>query len=226
LVGRAGGAGRQQRQRGPQRLPAGLGGAAVGVGPAEVVGDDAAGERVEPVGGVAHRPVDQGAPVGDRGGDGGHRPLTPPAVVPVPVCRGCRRTGRAAVSPLRTAPSIVSGQPVSVHAPARNSHGSRVADAGRSAPLPGLWRKVACRSRVTKKSRTRARRAAGNSRASSARYSRRSSAVGVSIRSSAADTGTARYWPPVRPPTAVRSNTHWTGEPTAAVNGSSMTGRS
>ena len=38
-----------------------------------------------------------------------------------------RRSSTAADRPLRTAPSIVSGQPVSVHAPASTRPGSRVA---------------------------------------------------------------------------------------------------
>ena len=44
------------------------------------------------------------------------------------------RSSTAAARPLRTAPSIVSGHPVSVHAPASTRPGSRVAAFGRSAP--------------------------------------------------------------------------------------------
>ena len=65
-----------------------------------------------------------------------------------------RRSSAAAARPLRTAPSIVSGQPVSVHAPASTRPGRAVAAFGRSAPLPGVWRNVARRSRVTKNSVT------------------------------------------------------------------------
>ena len=49
----------------------------------------------------------------------------------------------AAGCPLRTAPSMVSGQPVSVHAPASASPGTAVAAPGRSAPEPGACRNVA-----------------------------------------------------------------------------------
>jgi hypothetical protein len=44
--------------------------------------------------------------------------------------------------------------------------------------------------------------------------------------SAAALTESARYWPSGRPEDRVRSNTHCTGEPTAARSGSPVTGRS
>jgi len=50
---------------------------------------------------------------------------------------------------------MVAGQPVAVHAPARKSPGAPVTAGGRNRAVPGAGRKVACRSRVTKKSVTR-----------------------------------------------------------------------
>src|SRR5262249_38831270 len=44
---------------------------------------------------------------------------------------------RAAARPLRTAPSMVAGQPVSVQAPARNRPGMPVTGPGRCAAVPG-----------------------------------------------------------------------------------------
>ena len=79
---------------------------------------------------------------------------------------------------------------------------------GRSAPLPGVGRNVACRSRVTKKSRTSAPRAGGSSASIAGSSRSRSTAVGTSIRSSAADRETARYWPSARPDCTVRSKIH------------------
>src|SRR5262249_18829461 len=79
--------------------------------------------------------------------------------------RAVRRSASAASAaarPLRTAPSIVAGQPVAVHAPARKRPGAAVREGGRSAREPGAWRNVAAGSRVVKKSRTCASRAAGS----------------------------------------------------------------
>src|SRR4249920_2743603 len=90
-----------------------------------------------------------------------------------------RRT-RAAFKPLRTAPSIVSGHPVSVQAPASTSPGRAVAAPGRSRSHPGTWRSVARRSLVTKKSVTRASRAAGNRSAMAGRNRSRKADAGTS----------------------------------------------
>ncbi|MCW2897552.1 MAG: hypothetical protein JWO75_7041 [Actinomycetia bacterium] len=98
-----------------------------------------------------------------------------------------------AFRPLRTAPSIVSGQPVSVQEPARTRPGSAVAAFGRSFAVPGTWRNVARFSRVTKNSVTVASLAAGNSSASAGTNFSRSSATGVLAYSSAADSEIARY---------------------------------
>jgi hypothetical protein len=135
-----------------------------------------------------------------------------------------------AFRPLRTAPSIVSGQPVSVHEPASTRPGSPVAAFGRSLAVPGTWRNVARFSRVTKNSVTVAALAAGNSSASAGTNCSRSSPTGLPAYSSAADREIARYWPESPrsciPEIRVRSNTHCTGESTAAANGTSMTLRS
>ncbi len=142
----------------------------------------------------------------------------------------------AAASPLRTAPSIVAGQSVSVHAPASASPGSSVAGPGRNARVPGVWRNVAVRSRVTNTSIASASRAAGSSRRISSTKMLRISPAGRSIHSSAADREIARYCPPARagcsptdpaiPLDAVRSKTHCTGDPTTARKGPLSTGRS
>lgn len=75
----------------------------------------------------------------------------------------------AAFTPLRTALSMVAGHPVAVHAPARYRPGASVRAPGRRRPTPGVGANVAVRSRVTKKSRTPARRAPGSSLRSSGR---------------------------------------------------------
>ena len=57
---------------------------------------------------------------------------------------------RAAVRPLRTAPSMVAGQPVCVHAPALTTPGRSVSGPGRWRGGPGRPAKVACGSRLTR----------------------------------------------------------------------------
>src|SRR5262249_55403946 len=69
----------------------------------------------------------------------------------------------AAVIPLLTAPSIVAGHPVSVHDPARYNPGIDVGALGRSGSVPGDWRNVACRSRVTRNRSAVASRVLGSS---------------------------------------------------------------
>src|SRR5215211_4829975 len=56
---------------------------------------------------------------------------------------------QAASWPLRTALSMVAGQPVSVHAPARATFGRLVAKPGLSLAVPGLAANVAAGSRLT-----------------------------------------------------------------------------
>ena len=70
-------------------------------------------------------------------------------------------TASAARRPLRTAPSIVAGSPVSVQSPARNSPGSAVTGPGRSASSAGVEAKVACGSRCTSERVTAAAAIAG-----------------------------------------------------------------
>src|SRR4051812_5182714 len=60
-----------------------------------------------------------------------------------------RTRARAAACPLRTAPSIVGGQPVAVQAPARTTFGRPVSAPRRCASLPGRTAIVACGSRLT-----------------------------------------------------------------------------
>ena len=57
-----------------------------------------------------------------------------------PPPRGAAVRARAAARPLRIAPSIVAGQPVPVHAPARVTFGRLVCGPGRCASLPGPHR--------------------------------------------------------------------------------------
>src|SRR5581483_6701227 len=110
----------------------------------------------------------------------------------------------AAAAPLRTALSIVAGQPVAVQAPARKRPGTFVAAAGRCRAVPGTPRNVARGSRVTKKERTSADRAAGSRSASAARNSSRSSSEVRSPYASAPESEIARYWPSATPALAVR----------------------
>ena len=85
---------------------------------------------------------------------------------PPPSAWASRRASAATAAawPLRTAPSIVAGQPVSVQAPARNRPFMCVRGPGRSRPAPGAARKVAAFSRVTSKRSMRASRGAGSRR--------------------------------------------------------------
>ena len=110
-----------------RRRPAG---AAVGVDPAEVVRGDQAQSRVEPVDAPAqrrteprHRARGHGSSSRRTGPTSAERRHSP--------TRGRRiwrgkAGGRRRSVPLRTAPSIVAGHPVSVHAPARASPAGRV----------------------------------------------------------------------------------------------------
>ena len=81
--------------------------------------DVAGGTGVSAAGGVVAFPAGLAA---DRVGSARSRPS---------------RRARTALRPLRTAPSIVSGQPVSVHEPASTRPGSSVAAFGRSRAVPG-----------------------------------------------------------------------------------------
>ena len=224
------GLGRQHAQRGTDRLAAAaLDRPALGVPPAELVAGDQPHPRVVDVlDGVAQRRLDEVAGAGDRvrRGQCVHAanltvsgPATPSAA-------------SAAATPLRTALSIVSGQPGvrprpgQPHAvePGRRCPGRSARRAGR---LPERGVPLAGDERVDARS---ARRASGSRSARASTNCVTSVLLGVSTIASAADTVTARYWPPgcvsCSPEVSVRSKNHCTGEPTAAANGSSVTGRS
>src|SRR6267143_2286804 len=55
----------------------------------------------------------------------------------------------AALYPLRTAPSMVAGQPVAVQSPARKTRGHTVSGFGRYWSIPGRGEYVACTSLIT-----------------------------------------------------------------------------
>ena len=135
-------------------------------------------------------------------------------------------SSEAASWPLRTAPSMVAGHPVSHQAPARNRPGTSVVVAGRNAREPGMARNVAAFSRVTTASRSRAWRAAGSSSRSASKNRLTSSGEPVAMWSSAAESEMARHWPERAPLETVRSKTNWTGESTQAMSGRSVTFRS
>src|SRR5215472_1751174 len=163
---------REQRQGGTQRLAARriAGRPALAVGEAEVIarhrpdigakpGDRGLDSRADEVAGRfyarRYRRGHDAAPERPRGGSSDARdPASTVRAVTGCVATGWRASSliilSAAFCPLRTAPSIVSGQPVSVHAPASTSPGTEVAAPGRIAPIPGTCRNVARRSLVTK----------------------------------------------------------------------------
>src|ERR1700675_3895621 len=96
-------------------------------------------------------------PEGGRSGERNFLSFSPAA---------CRRAS-AARYPLRTAPSMVAGQPVAVQSPARKTRGQAVADVGRGASMPGRGGEVAFTSLITVDfTRLAARAAEKNSRTS------------------------------------------------------------
>ncbi len=96
-------------------------------------------------------------PVGGRFGARNTRSVSPAA----------RATASAAALPLRTAPSMVAGQPVAVQSPARNTRGQMVCARGRYASTPGCGEYVAWTSLITVDFTRFASRAPGkNSRSS------------------------------------------------------------
>src|SRR5579864_7415080 len=136
-------------------------------------------------------------------------------------------TAAAARCPLRTAPSIVAGKPVSVQSPARNSPGTDVTGAGRGGP-PGAIENDARGSRTTTDRTHRAAAAAGSNRASS----RVAVAARVALSSatrSPAPLETMDRWPAAEPKMALLSNAQWIGLPTKPTKpsiGGVKTGRS
>ena len=122
--------------------------------------------------------------------------------------------------PLRTAPSMVAGHPVSVHAPARK----QIRQAGPRTGPPrqaarGLAKGGLVLARDVEPAHLRPACAAGNTRASSPRNCSRKASVGNWAYAPAPESETASAWPSVSPAAAVRSNTHCTGVPTPAANG-------
>ena len=197
---RSGGPGREQGEGRAQRLAARSGlGVAVGVGPAEVVGRLRAAGRVELVDGRPQGWLDQVAGLGQapwarrwscrhsvrRVGAGG-------------VCRGTDRERRLRPPRPRCGRRPPSSRATRCRSMRRRgtSPGSGTGRRPATAGCPATGRKVASRSRVTKKSThlgvpgTRA--AAGPGRAPPAA---RSSAAGRSTRSSAADIGDGHRLP-------------------------------
>src|SRR5207245_9554224 len=123
-----------------------------------------------------------------------------------------------AARPLRTAPSIVAGQPVSVQAPARTTFGCAVCVPARAARVPGRPANVAAGSRLTRDQRS----FASPSRAVSSaviRFTRPRPRISAS--SGAPLETTVRYWPRSGwwPVSAPRSKTQCAGLPRRAASG-------
>src|SRR5829696_5478968 len=207
------GAGGGERERRANRLPA----AGAVVVPAEVVDGDRPEVGLERVHGRAQRGPDEVARAVEPLGKGRRHAATSS----VGACRPA--ASRAAATPLRTALSMVAGQPVSVQAPATYRPSICVFGPGRSAAVPGPCLKVARCSRVTKNSSTLADAASGKSCSSAGTNWARNSSTFCVMYSRAQESETARYWPCSRPVPRVRSKTHWTGVSCPAANGRSVT---
>ena len=143
---------------------------------------------------------------------------------------GRTRRPRRAARPLRTAPSMVAGHPVSVHAPATARPGQAVPGPGSEAAVPGRARKVALRSLVTRESTSRASAGLGQQPAQLGGDPRHQ-VVGPAAEQVVGSRHRHRHVlrpgrtaGPPRPDDAVRSKTHWTGEPTPARSGQRVTG--
>ncbi len=109
--------------------------------------------------------------------------------------------GRAAATPLRTAPSMVAGQPVAVHAPASERPAKAVDDSGLIGAVPGRAAKVARRSLVTTESTRRAPATAGEAggpKRHDGGPDQLSQAGWPQPNRRPPTTDTARYWWPVR----------------------------
>ena len=108
---------------------------------------------------VLYKPIDQDARASSiHRANNAHQPsgcqiLRQHPLVPV--------TASAAMYPLRTAPSIVEGQPVRVQSPASTSPGTSVFCNGRNRSSPGTTLNVAFASFITRRFRNTARFAAG-----------------------------------------------------------------
>src|SRR5579863_5071180 len=136
-------------------------------------------------------------------------------------------TAAAARCPLRTAPSIVAGRPVSVQSPAMNSPRTDVTAAGRGGP-PGAIENDARGSRTTTDRTHRAAAAAGSNRISS-RVAVAASVVLSSVTRSLAPLDTTEICPAAVPKMALLSNAQCIGlptKPTKPLIGGVKTGRS
>src|SRR5512133_632576 len=125
---------------------------------------------------------------------------------------------RAAARPLRIAPSIVAGQPVAVHAPARVTFGRLVSGPGRCCSLPGRTAIVAAGSRLM---RDQSNSAAPSRPVSSEAIRSTSSRPRSSSSSGAPEETTVRYWPRSggEPVSAPRSKTQCASLPRSAASG-------
>ena len=136
------------------------------------------------------------APAAGRAGtgrrSGAHRP--PPRATRDRDDRGAGASA-AAAWPLRTAPSMVAGQPVSHQAPASRTPGRAVADRGRSAAVPGPARKVADALPGDHGVEQPARRATGSSSPRASWKVATRSSGRRPMTSSAPDSETERHWP-------------------------------
>src|SRR5581483_222616 len=137
-------------------------------------------------------------------------------------CRECRRAHRArryraAARPLRTALSIVAGQPVSVHVPARATFGRAVCTPGLT--VPGRSAIVAFGSRLTRdqtSSASPSRSVSWPAMRSTSSRPRTSMSSGTPLET------TVRYWPPASgwwPVSAPRSKTQWASDESRAAIG-------
>src|SRR5579864_4404254 len=136
-------------------------------------------------------------------------------------------TAAAARCPLRTAPSIVAGRPVSVQSPAMKRPGTDVTPAGRGG-APGAIENDARGSRTTTDRRHRAAAAAGSNRPSS-RVAVAATVALSPVTRSVAPLDTIAIWPAAVPKMALLSNAQCIGLPTKPTKpsiGGVRTGRS
>ena len=127
---------------------------------------------------------------------------------------------RGRVTPLRTAPSIVAGHPVSVHAPARYRPATRARPGAAARRCRALPERGALLARHEEQLDAGGPRLAGRAARAPATNCERSSSRGLADVRVGAPTARPRGTGPARArPTRVRSNTHCTGVPTPAANG-------
>ena len=134
------GLGGQQGKGGTNRLPTiSTRGAPVGVEEPEVVADHSPDLGCQPVQRIPEsRPDHATGPAQGRRDGPRCAAHAGTASGTVRACPNRARAWVAAATPERTAPSMVAGQPVSVHAPARYRPGIPVTGPGRRARVPGV----------------------------------------------------------------------------------------